>query len=193
MPACSPPRSISGSNPRGYERPDHPLQVMIAGIISETCGVRLERDGMGVDGCSVPTWSLPLGALARGFARLGSGEGLGARTGCRRGETVRGLFRRAGAGGGRGAVRHHRHACAGAGAVRQRRRRRRALRVAAGAWTRRRAQGRRRRQARRGAGARRGARRVSARGAHRRWPSNSTARSSIGAASGSDRWWRAKL
>jgi L-asparaginase II len=31
---------------------------------------------MGVDGCSVPTWSLPLSALARGFARLGTGKGL---------------------------------------------------------------------------------------------------------------------
>jgi L-asparaginase II len=65
-----------GLDPRGYERPDHPLQVMIAGIISETCGIRLARDGMGIDGCSLPTWSLPLGALARGFARFGSGEGL---------------------------------------------------------------------------------------------------------------------
>ncbi len=65
-----------GLDPRGYERPDHTLQVMIAGIISETCGVRLERAGMGVDGCSLPTWSLPLSALARGFARFGTGEGL---------------------------------------------------------------------------------------------------------------------
>lgn len=65
-----------GLEPRGYERPDHRLQVMIAGIISETCAVRLDRDGMGVDGCSVPTWSLPLSALAQGFARLGTGEGL---------------------------------------------------------------------------------------------------------------------
>ena len=65
-----------GFDPRGYERPDHPLQVMIAGIISEICGVRLERDGMGVDGCSLPTWSLPLAGLARGFARFGTGEGL---------------------------------------------------------------------------------------------------------------------
>ena len=31
---------------------------------------------MGIDGCSVPTWALPLAALARGFARLGTGEGL---------------------------------------------------------------------------------------------------------------------
>ncbi len=65
-----------GLDPRGYERPDHELQIMIAGIISETCGVRLDRDGMGVDGCSLPTWSLPLSALARGFARFGTGEGL---------------------------------------------------------------------------------------------------------------------
>jgi L-asparaginase II len=65
-----------GLDPRGYERSDHPLQVMIARIISETCGVALDRSGMGVDGCSVPTWALPLSALARGFARLGTGQGL---------------------------------------------------------------------------------------------------------------------
>ena len=31
---------------------------------------------MGIDGCSVPSFALPLAALARGFARLGSGKGL---------------------------------------------------------------------------------------------------------------------
>jgi len=67
-----------GLDPRGYERPDHGLQVMIAGIISEICGVRLSRDGIGIDGCSVPTWALPLAALARGFARFGTGTGLSA-------------------------------------------------------------------------------------------------------------------
>jgi L-asparaginase II len=65
-----------GFEPRGYERPEHPLQVLIRGIISETCGIALARDGIGVDGCSVPTWPLPLAALARGFARLGTGEDL---------------------------------------------------------------------------------------------------------------------
>ena len=65
-----------GFEPRGYERPDHKLQVMIKGIVSETCGIALRDSGMAVDGCSVPTWSLPLTALARGFARLGTGEGL---------------------------------------------------------------------------------------------------------------------
>ena len=67
-----------GLDPRGYERVDHPLQVAIAGIISETCGIELNRDDAGVDGCSVPTWPLPLSALAQGFARFGSGAGLAA-------------------------------------------------------------------------------------------------------------------
>jgi len=52
------------------------LQVVIARIISETCGTALDRMRMGVDGCSVPTWALPLSALARGFARLGAGDEL---------------------------------------------------------------------------------------------------------------------
>ena len=65
-----------GFDPRGYEQPDHPLQIMIARIISETCGIVLDQSRMGIDGCSVPTWALPLGVLARGFARLGTGEGL---------------------------------------------------------------------------------------------------------------------
>jgi L-asparaginase II len=49
------------------------VQVAIAGIISETCGIALSRDDAGVDGCSVPTWALPLAVLAQGFARFGIG------------------------------------------------------------------------------------------------------------------------
>jgi L-asparaginase II len=67
-----------GLDPRGYERPDHPLQVAIAGIISETCGIVLNRVDAAVDGCSVPTWALPLAALAQGFARFGGGTLLAA-------------------------------------------------------------------------------------------------------------------
>jgi len=32
----------------------------------------------GVDGCAIPTYAVPLAALARGFARLGTGHGLSA-------------------------------------------------------------------------------------------------------------------
>ncbi len=65
-----------GLDPKGYERPNHPVQLTVARVISETCGVALDSSRMGIDGCSVPTFSLPLAALARGFARLGTGEGL---------------------------------------------------------------------------------------------------------------------
>jgi L-asparaginase II len=65
-----------GLDPKGYERADHPVQIMIARIIAEICGVPLDRSRMGIDGCSVPTFALPLAALAAGFARLGNGEGL---------------------------------------------------------------------------------------------------------------------
>ena len=65
-----------GLDPEGYERPDHQVQAAITRVLSETCGVALRPDVMGIDGCSVPTFALPLAALAQGFARVASGEGL---------------------------------------------------------------------------------------------------------------------
>lgn len=65
-----------GLDPSDYERPEHGVQEEIRRIISEICGVELEREEMGIDGCSVPTFAFPLAALARGFARLASGKGL---------------------------------------------------------------------------------------------------------------------
>ncbi len=61
---------------KGYEKPDHPVQKAIARVLSETCGVALQEDAMGIDGCSVPTYALPLAALAQGFARIATGQGL---------------------------------------------------------------------------------------------------------------------
>jgi len=65
-----------GVDPTGYERPEHVVQEDIRRVLSEICGVPLDRHDMGIDGCSVPTFALPLAALAAGFARLGSGKGL---------------------------------------------------------------------------------------------------------------------
>lgn len=65
-----------GFDPSGYETPEHPLQVTIARILSETCGVALEPDDMGIDGCSLPTYAMRLRSLAQGFARFGTGTGL---------------------------------------------------------------------------------------------------------------------
>jgi L-asparaginase II len=66
-----------GLDPTGYERQEHGVQEEIRGVISEICSVKLEPNDIGIDGCSVPTFALPLSALATGFARLASGNGLG--------------------------------------------------------------------------------------------------------------------
>jgi L-asparaginase II len=65
-----------GFDPCGYETADHPLQEMIARSLSETCGVALGPRDIGIDGCSLPTYAMPLRAMASGFARFGTGEGL---------------------------------------------------------------------------------------------------------------------
>jgi L-asparaginase II len=67
-----------GLDPRGYEHADHPVQEAIRLVLSETCGVRLDRDAMGIDGCSIPTFAFPLRGLAMGFARLATAKGLSA-------------------------------------------------------------------------------------------------------------------
>ncbi|MCE1235034.1 MAG: asparaginase [Hyphomicrobiales bacterium] len=65
-----------GMDPSGYERVDHPLHRQIAAALSDVAGVDLADAPRGVDGCSIPTWAIPLEALARGFAKLTTGVGL---------------------------------------------------------------------------------------------------------------------
>ena len=57
-----------------YVLPDHPVQKAIAKTIERMCGVDLAIAPMGVDGCSVPTWAIPLANMALGFARLANAE-----------------------------------------------------------------------------------------------------------------------
>lgn len=65
-----------GLSPAGYEMAAHPLQMMIMGVLSEVCGISLTPEDAGIDGCSLPTYGISLQALARGFARFGTGAGL---------------------------------------------------------------------------------------------------------------------
>ena len=67
-----------GVDPNGYVAPDHPVQREVAAAIEAMTGVRLSEAVRGVDGCAIPTYAVPLAALARGFARLGTGHGLSA-------------------------------------------------------------------------------------------------------------------
>ena len=54
----------------GYERLEHPLQQLMLRTVSECCGVPAASIPLGVDGCSVPVFGLPLAAMALGYARL---------------------------------------------------------------------------------------------------------------------------
>jgi len=55
----------------GYERPDHPVQVMVREAIAEMCDVKPDALPIGIDGCAAPNYAIPLQHLARGMARLG--------------------------------------------------------------------------------------------------------------------------
>ncbi len=65
-----------GVEPAGYVRPDHPAMRLVTGAIETACRTSLDDSRMGVDGCSIPTFALPLRALATAFARLATGHGL---------------------------------------------------------------------------------------------------------------------
>jgi L-asparaginase II len=65
-----------GVDPKGYVAPDHPVQREVTASIEAMTGARLSEPTRGVDGCAIPTYAAPLAALARGFARLGTGHGL---------------------------------------------------------------------------------------------------------------------
>ena len=60
----------------GYWRPEHPVQLAVRAILEDLTGATLSQARCAVDGCSVPTWAVPLTNLAHGFARFGSGRGL---------------------------------------------------------------------------------------------------------------------
>jgi L-asparaginase II len=67
-----------GVEPRGYVAPNHPVQRAVRTAIEQLTGATLGEDRCGVDGCSVPTWAVPLANLAQAFARFGTGQGLSA-------------------------------------------------------------------------------------------------------------------
>jgi L-asparaginase II len=62
----------------GYVSPTHPVQREVKATIESLAGLSIPDDRCAVDGCSVPTWALPLRSLAKAFARFGTGQGLAA-------------------------------------------------------------------------------------------------------------------
>ena len=69
----------AGTDPAGYVGPDHFVQREAKAAIEQVTGASLVSDWRGVDGCSIPTSAAPLRAWALGFARFGTGQGLGPR------------------------------------------------------------------------------------------------------------------
>ena len=61
---------------RGYLRPEHPVMREVSAALAAATGADLARAPVGTDGCSIPTYAIPLRALALGFARVATGLGL---------------------------------------------------------------------------------------------------------------------
>jgi L-asparaginase II len=59
-----------------YIDPNHPVQGRILEAFSALCGLTPAQVLLGIDGCSVPTFAVPLAAAATGYARLADPSGL---------------------------------------------------------------------------------------------------------------------
>jgi L-asparaginase II len=66
-----------GMSHEGYVKIGHDYQRLIAETMTDVTGARHEAENAGVDGCSIPTYAVPLKNLALGFARMTTGVGLG--------------------------------------------------------------------------------------------------------------------
>ena len=63
---------------RGYVEPGHPVMREVTAALQAATGYDLAHTATGTDGCSIPTYAIPLRHLAHAFARLGTGQGLSA-------------------------------------------------------------------------------------------------------------------
>ncbi|NDC53636.1 MAG: asparaginase [Planctomycetia bacterium] len=65
-----------GLDPRGYVRPEHAAMCEVTAALAAATREPLATVVPGIDGCSIPTFPLPLTALAAAWARFGTGDGL---------------------------------------------------------------------------------------------------------------------
>lgn len=61
---------------RGYVRRGHAAQQWVREAMESVTGAAHGEDVCGTDGCSIPTYAVPLANLAAGFARMATGRGL---------------------------------------------------------------------------------------------------------------------
>jgi L-asparaginase II len=65
-----------GDDPAGYVKPEHPTMREITAALAAMTGTKLDDSNRAIDGCSIPTFAIPLRALALAFARFGTAHGL---------------------------------------------------------------------------------------------------------------------
>jgi L-asparaginase II len=62
--------AAKGWNIDGYNLIEHPVQQMTLDIMAKMCGIRKEDIIIGVDGCGVPVFGMPLINMSIGFSNL---------------------------------------------------------------------------------------------------------------------------
>jgi len=67
----------AGADHRGYVAADHVVQREVRAALESLTGAGLSADACGIDGCSIPTWAVPLESLALAFARFGTARHMG--------------------------------------------------------------------------------------------------------------------
>ncbi|WP_296746026.1 asparaginase [Mesorhizobium sp.] len=65
----------SGIPHRGYVKAGHQFQEMVRDAMQSVTGAAHDVDHCGTDGCSIPTYAVPLKSFALGFARMATGRG----------------------------------------------------------------------------------------------------------------------
>jgi len=60
----------------GYVKPEHPVMREVTAALQASTGYDLSKTAVGTDGCSIPTYAIPLRHLAHAFARVATGQGL---------------------------------------------------------------------------------------------------------------------
>lgn len=67
---------LLGVSPEGYIGIDHPVQKKIADTMADMCEYDYSTAPWSPDGCSAPTWAMPLTNLALAFAKFASPDSL---------------------------------------------------------------------------------------------------------------------
>jgi L-asparaginase II len=62
----------------GYVEPGHAVMREVTAALQAATGADLAQAPVGIDGCSIPTYAIPLERLALAFARVATGQGLSA-------------------------------------------------------------------------------------------------------------------